>query len=134
MRIRNQNWERLDNNYVLNKLHECYWSAYQRYGWEEGVPGIGISAEMVNKAIEEKCGIVIEVIKYGTYRINPKKLEKYHNQNFIFMAHDHKILYVYPLTEFEKYQNGQQPGGLLNPQKEVVVKKRQEQMSIPLSP
>jgi hypothetical protein len=50
------------------------------------------------------------------------------------MAHDHKILYVYPLTEFEKYQNGQQPGGLLNPQKEVVVKKRQEQMSIPLSP
>lgn len=93
-----------DNNYILDKLHEPYWGAYQRYGWEQGVFGIGIACEVVNKAMDNRYGVVVEIEKYGTYRINPNKLEKYHNQKYIYVANDKKFLYVYPKTEFEKYE------------------------------
>jgi len=101
MKIRNQTWIKKDDNYFLTRLHEPYWSAYQRYNWENGVAGIGISSEMVNKAIMDNCGIVVNVTKYGVYRIDPIKLEKYHNQNYLYQATDKKYLYEYPLTEFD---------------------------------
>ncbi len=101
MKIRNQVWIKKGDNYFLTRLHEPYWSAYQRYGWETGVSGIGISSEMVNKAIRDNCGIVINVTKYGVYRINPIILEKYHNQNYLYQASDKKYLYEYPLNELE---------------------------------
>lgn len=101
MKIRNQTWIKKDDNYFLTRLHEPYWSAYQRYNWEDGVAGIGISSEMVNKALRDNCGIVVNVTKYGVYRIDPIKLEKYHNQNYLYQAVDKKYLYEYPLTEFD---------------------------------
>jgi len=101
MKIRNQVWIKKDDNYYLTRLHEPYWSAYQRYGWENGIAGIGISSEMVNKAIKDNCGIVVNVTKYGVYRINPIILEKYHNQNCLYQASDKKYLYEYPLNELE---------------------------------
>lgn len=101
MKIRNQTWIKKDDNYFLTRLHEPYWSAYQRYGWENGIAGIGISSEMVNKALRDNCGIVVNVTKYGVYRIDPIKLEKYHNQNYLYQATDKKYLYEYPLTEFD---------------------------------
>lgn len=101
MKIRNQVWIKKDDNYYLTRLHEPYWSAYQRYGWENGIAGIGISSEMVNKAIKNNCGIVVNVTKYGVYRINPIILEKYHNQNYLYQASDKKYLYEYPLNELE---------------------------------
>lgn len=101
MKIRNQTWIKKDDNYFLTRLHEPYWSAYQRYNWEDGVAGIGISSEMVNKALRDNCGIVVNVTKYGVYRIDPIKLEKYRNQNYLYQATDKKYLYEYPLTEFD---------------------------------
>ena len=101
MKIRNQVWIKKDDNYYLTRLHEPYWSAYQGYGWENGIAGIGISSEMVNKAIKDNCGIVVNVTKYGVYRINPIILEKYHNQNYLYQASDKKYLYEYPLNELE---------------------------------
>lgn len=101
MKIRNQVWIKKDDNYYLTRLHEPYWSAYQRYGWENGIAGIGISSEMVNKAIKNNCGIVVNVTKYGVYIINPIILEKYHNQNYLYQASDKKYLYEYPLNELE---------------------------------
>lgn len=100
MRIRNQQWIKKDNNYFLTRLHQPFWSAWQRYEWEDGVAGIGISAEMVNKAILNNCGIVVNITKYGVYRINPKKLERLKGN--LFKAHDGKYLYEYPITEFER--------------------------------
>ncbi len=101
MKIRNQTWIKKDDNYFLTRLHEPYWSAYQKYNWEDGVAGIGISSEMVNKALRDNCGIVVNVTKYGVYRIDPIRLEKYHNQNYLYQATDKKYLYEYPLTEFD---------------------------------
>ena len=101
MKIRNQVWIKKGDNYFLTRLHESYWSAYQRYGWENGIAGIGISSEMVNKAIRDNCGIVVNITKYGVYRINPIILEKYHNQNYLYQASDKKYLYEYPLNELE---------------------------------
>ncbi len=101
MKIRNQVWIKKDDNYYLTRLHEPYWSAYQRYGWENGIAGIGVSSEMVNKAIKDNCGIVVNVTKYGVYIINPIILEKYHNQNYLYQASDKKYLYEYPLNELE---------------------------------
>lgn len=101
MKIRNQTWIKKDDNYFLTRLHEPYWSAYQKYNWEDGVAGIGISSEMVNKALRDNCGIVVNVTKYGVYRIDPIRLEKYHNQNYLYQAVDKKYLYEYPLTEFD---------------------------------
>lgn len=104
MRVRGQTWIRKDNNYYLTRLHECYWSAYQRYGWSEGVPGIGISMEIVNKALRDNCGIVVNIEKYGVFRINPNKIKKYTNQNYVYPAADKKFLYVFPKTEFDKIE------------------------------
>jgi len=100
MRVINQQWIKKDNNYFLTRLHQPFWSAWQRYGWEDGVAGIGISAEMVNKAILNNCGIVVNITKYGVYRINPQKLERLKGN--LFQAHDHKYLHEYPINEFER--------------------------------
>lgn len=101
MKIRNNNWIKEGNNYYMIRLRQPYWSAWQVYGWEPNVPGIGISAEMVNRALTEGCGIVVNVQKYGVYRIIPEKMEKYHNQNYLFQSKDKKWLYEFPLNEFD---------------------------------
>jgi len=98
-KIRGQTWIKKDNNYYLTRLHQPWWSAWQKYGWGENIAGIGISAEMVNKAIRDNCGIVINITKYGVYRINPQKLERLKGN--LFQAHDKKYLYEYPITEFD---------------------------------
>lgn len=99
MRVRNQQWIKKDNNYYLTRLHEPWWSAWQQYGWGENIAGIGISAEMINKAIRDNCGIVVNITKYGVYRINPQKLERLKGN--LYKAHDKKYLYEYPITEFD---------------------------------
>ena len=100
MKIRGQIIIRNGDNYFI-RIKEAYYGAYQRYSWENGVAGIGISSEMVNKAIKDNCGIVVNITKYGVYRINPIILEKYHNQNYLYQASDKKYLYEYPLNELE---------------------------------
>jgi len=104
MKIRNNNWIRQGDNYFMIRLRQPYWSAWQVYGWEPNIPGIGISAEVVNMALCEDCGIVVNIQKYGVYRINPKKMEKYHNQKYLFQSKDKKWLYEFPLTEFDRIE------------------------------
>ena len=100
MKIRGQTIIKNGDNYFI-RIKEAYYGAWKRYGWDNGVAGIGISSEMVNKALRDNCGIVVNITKYGVYRINPEKLEKYHNQNYLYQATDKKYLYEYPLTEFD---------------------------------
>jgi hypothetical protein len=101
MYIRNQVWIKQGGNYYLTRLHECYWSAWQRFGWEKGIAGIGIACEVVSRAINDNCGVVIHVAKYGVFRASSEVLQKYREQKYLFTAHDHKFLYVYPQNEFE---------------------------------
>jgi hypothetical protein len=102
MKIRGQIWIKKSNNYYLTRLHQPYWGAWKEYGWDQGICGIGISSEMVNKAIRNNCGIVINITKYGVYRINPNKLERLKGN--LFKAHDGKYLYEYPLIEFDRVE------------------------------
>jgi DNA replication protein DnaD len=70
------------------------------------VCGIGISSEMVHKAIRDNCGIIVNITKYGVYRINPNKLERLKGN--LFKAHDGKYLYEYPLIEFDRVEKSKE--------------------------
>lgn len=57
------------------KIEEPYWSAWQKYGWEEKVAGIGISNTVVGQALHEGSNVYLYVGKDTTlYQIDPLKI------------------------------------------------------------
>jgi hypothetical protein len=79
MKIRNNNWIKEGNNYYMIRLRQPYWSAWQVYGWESNVPGIGISAEMVNRALRERCGSTKSLIIH--HKDGSRKTKGLYNMN-----------------------------------------------------
>lgn len=62
-------------------IEEPYWSAWQKYGWENKVPGIGISNVVVGQALHEGCFVYLYVSKDPVlYMIDPKKVMALANQ------------------------------------------------------
>jgi hypothetical protein len=54
------------------EIKEPYWSAWQAYGWEKNVAGVGISNEVIGEALKNKCDIYLYVAKDPTlYFISP---------------------------------------------------------------
>lgn len=100
MRIRNQVWIEHDK-YLLITLHEPYWSAWQRYNWERGIEGFGISLEAISTATTKKKHIRVRVLNYGTYEITPTKALSVAGE-YQYIARDKKSLVVIPRSAFEK--------------------------------
>lgn len=71
MKIKGQTFE-LTPSYLVLRLNEPFWSAYQRFGWLEGTPGFSINDEAINKAMELKKKILVRN-KYGDYEITPTR-------------------------------------------------------------
>jgi hypothetical protein len=99
MKIRNQVWLESDTHLILT-LRSPFWSAWKRYGWEEGVEGFGISLLAIKKAEQLNKKIRINVIKYGSYEITPKKALDFMGN--YFFPRDNKILLVIPRTSFDR--------------------------------
>jgi len=101
MKIRNQIWIEKEKEIIIT-LREPYWSAWKRYGWQQGVEGFGVSKEAVDYAIEKKKHLQVHVMKYGTYDINPKKLKRTATVQRFFIPRDKKPIYVLPRFAFSR--------------------------------
>lgn len=101
MRIRGQSIIETDDHFFI-RLREPYWSAWQKYGWERGVEGLGISQEVINRCIENKKKLRVRVAKYATYEISYTKLQLQASSNRRYLARDNRVVYVLPRTAFEK--------------------------------
>lgn len=100
MRIRNQVWLESDK-FIVITLHEPYWSAWQKYNWEKGIEGIGISLEAIDVARSKKKRIRVKILKYGAYEISPKKALEVAAE-YQYIARDRKKLVVIPRTAFDR--------------------------------
>jgi hypothetical protein len=100
MRIRNQTWIETDTHLVLT-LHQPFWSAWKKYGWETQQEGLGVSREAVKKALELGKKLRINVLKYGSYEISPKKALRIAS-SFTFKPRDGKTLLIIPRLECER--------------------------------
>lgn len=101
MRIRGQTVIGTDQ-YIFIRLREPYWSAWQKYGFEKGVEGFGISKEVIDKCIEQKKKLRVRIAKYATYEIGYTKLQLQASSDRRYLARDNKVVYVLPRTAFEK--------------------------------
>jgi hypothetical protein len=98
MNIRGQIWEENETHIVL-KLHEPYWSAWQKFKWEKGVEGLGISIEAIRIAELKNKKIRLDVRKYGSYEITWSKARENGHE---FIPRDNKPILVVPRTAFDK--------------------------------
>ncbi len=98
--IRNQHWTENEQALTIT-LHQPFWSAWQRYGWEEPVEGFGIALEAVERAEKEKKKIRVLMIHYGMYEVSTKTIRKYEN-NLFTGTRDKKPLIVIPRTACKK--------------------------------
>lgn len=71
MKIKGQEFE-VTPTYLIIRLKEPYWSAWQRFGWEYSTTGYSVNEEAVNRALELKKKILVKT-RYGDYEITPKK-------------------------------------------------------------
>ena len=101
MRIRGQSIIETDD-YFFIRLREPYWSAWQKFGWEQGVEGLGVSREVIDKCIENKKKLRVRVAKYATYEIGYTKLQLQASADRRYLARDNRVVYVLPRTAFEK--------------------------------
>lgn len=87
---------------MLVNIREPFWSAWKFYGWEKGVPGIGIAEDIVMKALREKGEIFVRIKKdYNTYIIGHQTiiemLKKYRSVRSVGNG---KKVAVFPKTAF----------------------------------
>ena len=99
MRIRGQRWKE-NKKHIVITLHQPYWGAWKKYGWDYGVEGMGIAPEAIEKAREMGKKLKVNVTKYGSYEITPLRCEPF--MKYIFIARDFKKLIVIPRTAFDK--------------------------------
>lgn len=71
MKIKGQEFE-VTSTYLIFRLREPFWSAWQRFGWEYSTTGYSVNEEAVNRALELKKKILIKT-RYGDYEITPTK-------------------------------------------------------------
>lgn len=100
--------------YISMTLQQPYWSAFQVYGWDEGVEGIGINEDIILLAEKEKKKILVNY-KDAKYEITPKKArsicEMYHSY---YLAKGVK-LYEIPRTAFKKIVEHKEENVEINP-------------------
>lgn len=100
MKINGQNIIANSTYYILT-LKEPFWSAYQKYGWEDGVEGFGINIDILNQALKTRHKILV---KYkADYEITPaqalKLIDKYKST---FTARSGVLLGIIPRTAFKR--------------------------------
>ena len=101
MRINNQPIIETDTH-LLIRLHEPFWGAWQKYSWEKGIEGFGLSLALIKRAKTLKKKLMVS-FPYGRYEITPRKacnqVKKYNSR---FIAKDGTELYVIPRNACER--------------------------------
>lgn len=66
-------------NAVTIKLHEPWWGAWKKYGWERGTPGFGVREGIVREALAEGKKILIST-KGISYIVEAQKVTDFLNE------------------------------------------------------
>lgn len=93
-----------------------YFSAYQKYGWDYQIPGIGIKKEHVEKALKRREPIYLTIgTDPATYEISPVTIknivEKYHST---FKARAGVLLWVFPRNRLVKLNHKEEEPDPIN--------------------
>jgi len=86
-------------------IREPYWSAYERYGWKDGVPGVSLSEELIKAA--ERLGRKIKLTYYKNrnfkYVISPKKWQDLAGTiGGVYMARGKTKLLTIPVAKLKR--------------------------------
>ena len=107
MRIKNQPIIETDTHLTI-RLQQPYWGAWEKYKWEKGIEGFGLSEDLILKAIKKEKKIMIS-FKYGRYEIvGEKALEVSQKYQSFFKARDGTLLLVVPRTACRKIEKSEQ--------------------------
>ncbi len=78
------------------QIREPWWSAWQKFGWEKGIWGVGINSKDIEAAIDLGEDIELFIGKTG-YTVVPTEIKNYaRTNNTIHRARYNTILYVVP--------------------------------------
>lgn len=88
------------------KIHikQPFWSAYQKYGWDDKIPGLGFKKKTVDLLAQfhEKITVAIgkDTIEYQIAAVTIQNLAKKYNSEF--KARYDTIIYVIPQNKLRK--------------------------------
>lgn len=84
---------------MIINVKEPWWSAWQKFGWEKGMWGVGINAKDIQIAQELGEDIHLAVGK-KSYLVKPDRVKEYaETNNTKFRARWNTTLYVVPEKE-----------------------------------
>lgn len=64
------------------KIQEPWWGAWKKFGWADGIWGVSISKDRVEKAIENKEKIILNIWKFKRkFSVSPITVKNYAQKN-----------------------------------------------------
>ena len=109
MKLHGQNFE-VTADYLILRLKDPYWSAWQRFGWVEGTEGYSVNVDAIAKAKDLKKKILVKN-KYGDYEITPTKAER---DGGDIKGRDGTLMLCIPRSSFKKLPATQEPNVQIN--------------------
>lgn len=92
----------MSDEYLVLYLRSPFWSAYQKYHWDDRVEGYGISYQLIQKAIKLNKKIMV-IYNDTSYVISPKQaLKKINYYHSVYIARNGIQIGVVPRTAFKK--------------------------------
>lgn len=108
-KLTKQGWQE-HQDYIQIDLHQPFWAAGKKYGWEG--EGFGISAEAIKYADSIGKNIRINVFRYDTWQISPKEVfELSHKYNSVFVTASGTTLIIIPRINCQKIEGQPKPIG-----------------------
>ncbi len=99
-KLKKQGWQEFPT-YIQIDLHQPFWNAGKKYGWEG--EGFGVSAEAIKYAQSINKNIRIKVFKYDTWEISPAEVFKLaHQYNSVFVTNSGVSLIIIPRINCRK--------------------------------
>lgn len=85
-------------------IHKPWWGAWKKFGWEKGIPGIGVNHKLVNDAFGNQEKLYFQIGDNPTvYEIPGTTILRYYIKNKTkYKARKGVLLYVFPRNLLRK--------------------------------
>lgn len=79
-------------------IKEPFWSAWKKFGWDKGIPGVGLDVNTVQQAVNRKEDLEISLYTYPeTFIISGELVQSICESNhYIHHAKNNTTLYIIP--------------------------------------
>ena len=92
----------IDGKVLRIRLREPFWSAWQRFGWEQNDPGFGIGDKIIDYLKDNKKTLHV-IYKDSTYKISMKKINKVIDTYYPYFSTNSGVrLLVIPRSHFTR--------------------------------